>query len=297
MEDLTTQLRRYAADRRIDLLGIAPIERFEGVAANHHPATIFPEARSVIVIGKRITRGTLRGIEEGTQFDMYSMFGQHWLADRVLAVTTIGVAQFIEDNGWEAVPLQDLPPEVPPSGVSVKPGLPPPNVMIDVRDAAVRAGLARYGWCDELLTPEFGPRQRFQLILTDAALEPTPLQAEDVCDQCGLCAEACPLDAISADGAHDVVVCGMKMSVAGVDLAKCSRCRNGATPNISHASGRPDRLAAVCMRTCVHHLDEAGRLSRRFATPFRQREAWRVDAFGASSLWQPSSEAAGEPAK
>ena len=115
MEGLTTALHDFAAARRIDLLGIAPIARFDGVAANHHPASIFPETRSVLVLGKRITRGTLRGVEEGTQFDLYSIFGQQWLADRVLAINTAALAQLIEDSGWEAVPLMDLPPEVPPS--------------------------------------------------------------------------------------------------------------------------------------------------------------------------------------
>ena len=58
----------------------------------------------------------------------------------MLAITTITLATWFEDQRWEACPIQDLPPEVPPSGVRVKPELPPPNVMVDVRQAAVRAG-------------------------------------------------------------------------------------------------------------------------------------------------------------
>jgi epoxyqueuosine reductase QueG len=295
MNSLSNHLHEFARERRIDLLGIAPVGRFEGVPAQHHPASIFPETRSVIVLGKRITRGTLRGVEEGTQFDLYSMFGQSWLADRVLAVATVTLAQFIEDHGWEAVPLQDLPPEVPPSGVAVRPGLPPPNVMIDFRDAAIRAGLGRYGWCGELLTPRFGPRQRFQMILTDAELDPTPLCTEPVCDQCGNCAAACPLDAIEASGEHDVEVCGLSMRVAGIDLRKCAQCRNGATPNASHPAGKPDRLGALCVRTCMDHLEESGRISNRFTNPFRVRPAWRTDSRGNTALWQADAAEAAEP--
>ena len=291
MDELTKAFRDFADGRRTDVLGIAPIGRFDGVAANHHPASIFPETRSVIVLGKRITRGTLRGVEEGTQFDLYGMFGQQWLADRVLAITTAALAQFLEDAGWEAVPLMDLPPEVPPSGVAVRPGLPAPNVMVDLRDAAVRAGLGMFGWCGELLTPEFGPRQRLQMILTDAPLEATPLAAEPVCDMCMECAGACPLGALDPARSHDVTICGVTMRVADVDHAKCGGCRNGATPNMSHASGKPDRLAAVCVRTCVHHLGTTGREGNRFAAPFRRRPAWRTDALGATSLWQPDAAA------
>ncbi len=175
MDALSAEFAAFAAEKRVDLLGIAPLERFDGVPANHHPASIFPEARSVVVIGKRITRGTLRGIEEGTQLDLWGQYGQSWLRDRVLAITTITLATWLEDQGWEAVPIQELPPEMPPSGIAVSPDRPAPNVVIDVQDAAVRAGLGEIGFCGELLTRRFGPRQRLQLILTEAELAPTPV--------------------------------------------------------------------------------------------------------------------------
>jgi len=50
------------------------------------------------------------------------------------------------------------------------------------------------------------------------------------------------------------------------------------------ASGRPDRLAALCMRTCVDHLERAHRIESTFATAFRQRPAWQIDASGQASL-------------
>lgn len=284
MNDLTAGLHAHAAERRIDLLGVAPVERFDGVPPRHHPASIFPEVRSVVVIGKRIPRGALRGVEEGTQFDLYTMFGQHWLADRMLAIATIGVAQFIEDAGWEAVPLQDLPPEVPPPGVAVRPGQPPPNVIVDMRAAAVRAGLGRFGLYGELLTPRFGPRQRMQAILTDAPLDASPLATDPVCDRCGRCAAICPLGAIDPADTRAVEICGIVMEVARVDDAKCARCRNGATPNPHHASGRPDRLAALCTRTCIDHLEEQERVENRFANPFRQRPPWRIGVLGEPEL-------------
>jgi epoxyqueuosine reductase QueG len=283
MDELTSGLRAFAAEKRVDLLGTALIDRFDGVPANHHPRTIFPEVRSVVVVGKRITRGTLRGVEEGTQFDLYAQYGQSWLADRMLAIITISLATWLEDNRWEAVPIQDLPPEVPPSGVRVKPDLPPPNVMVDVRDAAVRAGVGEIGWCGELLTPSFGPRQRLQIILTDAQLEPTPLLAEPVCDRCGECAATCPLGAFRG-GEHTISACGKEMAVADIDFAVCRQCRNGARPNPYHGAGLPDRLGALCVRTCVHHLEAAGRITNTFAHPFRQRPAWQVDCNGSPSL-------------
>ena len=283
-QELTRAFLQFAQEKRADLVGIAPVERFQDVPAAHHPQSIYPEVRSIIAVGKRITRGTLRGVEEGTQFDLYGQYGMAWLADRMLAITTIALATFLEDQRWEAVPIQDLPPQVPPSGVAVKPGLPPPNVMLDVREAAVRAGLGEFGWCGEVLTPQFGPRQRFQLILTDAILTPTPLCATAVCDRCGQCAKTCPLGAIPTDRGSKVSICGKEMAVAEVDYSLCRKCRNGATPNPNHPAGLPDRLAALCVRTCVHHLDQAGLVENRFQTPFRKRAAWQTDQAGRTSL-------------
>lgn len=284
MDQLTAEFKAFAQEKRVDLLGIAPIDRFSGVAANRHPQSIFPETRSVIVLGKRITRGTLRGLEEGTQFDLYGQYGLSWLADRMLAITTISLATFLEDHRYEAVPVQDLPPQIPPSGVAVKPGLPPPNVMVDVRDAAVRAGLGEIGYCGEILTPEFGPRQRFQMILTDAELAPTPLCGTSVCDQCKECVAACPLGAISADETEALEICGKTMTVASVNYSVCRSCKNGARANPHHPAGRPDRLGALCMRTCVDHLERGGRVSNQFAAPFRKRPAWQIDHTGQPSL-------------
>jgi len=278
-EKLTRALRTEAERLRIPLLGIAPIERFDDVPLNHHPCTIFPEVQSVVVIGKPIPRGALRGVEEGTQFDIYRMFGRDWLVNRMLVWSTLSVAAFLEDHGWEAVPLQDLPPELPPTGVPVREGAPPPNVVVDVRDAAVRAGLGEIGLNGELLTPEFGPRQRFQAILTDAPLAPTPLHQPSVCDGCGECVRACPLGAFTGE-TETVEICGLRMSVAGVDLNVCRRCTNGAGPNMYHQAGRPDRLAALCSRACVHHLESADVLRYGVQTPFRRRPVWWRDRAG-----------------
>jgi epoxyqueuosine reductase QueG len=283
MSCLTAEFQAFAAEKRVDLLGIAPLARFADVPPEHHPGAIFPEAQSVIVLGKRITRGTLRGVEEGTQFDLYGQYGQSWLADRMLAITTLALATWLEDHGWEAVPLQDLPPEVPPAGVRVKPDLPPPNVMVDARQTAVRAGVGQIGWCGELLTPRFGPRQRLQMILTDAALEPTPLLTEPICDGCRQCAASCPLGAMNG-GEQTVTIGEQAFTTARVDHGLCRRCHNGARPNPYHSAGLPDRLGALCLRTCVHHLESAGRISNTFAQPFRQRPAWQVDRNGQASL-------------
>lgn len=283
---LTSELIFAAREAGADLVGIAPIERFEGVNAEHHPCSIFPEARSVVVIAKRIVRGCLRGIEEGTQFELFRQFAVNWVPNRFLALTTVTTATYLEDRGWEAVPMPNLPVETPTMGVPVRSGLPAPNVMMDFDDAAVRAGLGQIGYVGELLTPQYGPRQKLQVILTDAELEGSPLCEESVCDYCKACVQACPLDAMDESRQKEVQICGLRMPIAQCEWKICEICKNGAAPNPHHPAGRPDRLGAVCVRACVHHLEEIRGVRNRFEHPFRKRPVWQMDAAGRTLLVQ-----------
>jgi len=269
-----SDLKAVATQAGADVFGVADVERFDELPDEKHPRAIFPETKSVIVLGRRITRGTLRGVEEGTNFADYRHYGSDWLEDRFVATTTFRVSSWLEDERWEAVPLPNLPPEIPPMGVPVRKGSPAPNVMLDFDDAAVRAGLGEIGYCGVLLTPRFGPRQRVQMILTDAEIEPTPLLSAPICPRSDECRGFCPLGAYV--GESEITICGKTMTVAEIDWRKCAVCKNGARANRSHPAGKPDRLAAVCIRSCVDTLERTGRIEGALRSPFRKREPWTL---------------------
>ena len=283
MDALRQKILDAAKKEGIDLIGFAGRDRFTGVPAQNDPFAIFPEAKTVILVGKRITRGSLRGVEEGTNFGDYNIFGRSWLEDEFLALACYNMVNVLEDEGWEACPLFPNPSELKPQGVPVAPGRPAPNVFPDFEYAAVACGLCEIGFSGILLSPQFGSRQRFHMILTDAELEPSPLLTGPVCDRCGLCAKVCPLGAIDADKTKEIDVCGKKMTVAEVNYAKCRSCKNGACPNRQSSAARPDRIAALCNRTCLSHLEESGRIGNVFEQPFRKRPAWAIDAENRSS--------------
>jgi epoxyqueuosine reductase QueG len=75
------------------------------------------------------------------------------------------------------------------------------------RHAATRAGLGEFGYNNIVLTPQFGPRQRFNSVITDAELIPDPLIGEPIClrDQCGLCLQACIMACITMRDDPEVV--------------------------------------------------------------------------------------------
>lgn len=260
----------------IDLIGFASKKRFESVDAQHNPFSIFPEGKTVIMVGKRICRGTLRGIEEGTNFGDYNRFGKNWLEDEFLAVACYDLVSVLEDNGWEACPLFPNPSELGPQGVSVADGRPAPNVYPDFDYAAVACGLGEIGLNGIFLSQKFGPRQRFHMIITDAEIEETPLFEGTICDACGKCASSCPLGAIDVNNTKEIDICGKKMTVADINYDVCRSCQNGACPNRLAKNAKPDRIAALCNRTCICHLEEADTLDNKFENTFRQREEWSV---------------------
>ena len=65
MQNLDQLIRESMKKEGIDLIGFASRERFATVDAQHNPFSIFPEGKTVIMLGKRICRGSLRGVEEG----------------------------------------------------------------------------------------------------------------------------------------------------------------------------------------------------------------------------------------
>ena len=274
----------------IDLIGFASKERFAGVDAQHNPFSIFPEGKTVIMVGKRICRGALRGVEEGTNFGDYALFGKNWLEDEFLSLACYDLVRFLEDNGWEACPIFPNPSELGPQGVSVAEGRPEPNVYPDFDYAAVACGLGEIGLNGLLLTPQFGSRQRFHMIITDVEIEETPLFEGHICDACGKCAEICPLGAIDPQKTVEVKICGKTMQVASIDYSVCASCKNGACKNRFDPSARPDRVAALCNRTCLCHLEESGVLGNKFENAFRQREEWKVG--GRTAGEQRNTEAA-----
>lgn len=273
----TAELKAQAQKAGADLVGIAPLARFASLPPEQNPALIFPECKSVIVLGRRILRGALRGVEEGTNFDStYTMFGFRWLEDNFLSKTTYDVTCAIEAGGFEAVPLFGYAIDGLPTGRPVAPGKPAPNVIVNLEFAAQAAGLGEVGLGGFFLTPQYGPRQRFALILTDSDLDPDPVADKHICGDCGMCAKACPFGAIATDRLSPCGVPGHTMNVAAVDYAICRTCPNGAMQGPGRGS-RPDRGAAACVRACVAQLETHGKLGQTFANPFRKRAPWALD--------------------
>ena len=205
-------IKKYAMDCGADLVSIGTPDRFEGTDPKSDPRCIAPHAKSVICMGFRVLRGSLRGNVEGTQFFQYPEMSVVHLDEVYIPMVLRKVVCRIEDEGYEAVPLRSEPdrrhsddPDTNPEkhpvarihAVSVREGTPPPDVMIDFNQGAVLCGMGEMGLGGFVLTVQYGPLQRFAFILTDIELASDPILERSLCDDCGKCFQACPGKAYS----------------------------------------------------------------------------------------------------
>ncbi|HPY89358.1 MAG: hypothetical protein GX937_10230 [Lentisphaerae bacterium] len=218
-----------------DLCGIASVERFQDAPKEMHPLTLFPEAKSVIVFANRILKGCYKGIQEGTDWSTYWIYGYGTGLYTSLGRAGEAINSLLEEHGYEGVHSpgsHTLLDEAPPAREPLAKGKLPPCVTLHMRVAAALAGLGEPGWSKVFLTPEFGPRQRFEIILTDAELEQDPLFDGQLCDHCQACVRACPGHALG--GERESVTCeGREFAWGRVNYGKCKVTHWGLNPKAS----------------------------------------------------------------
>lgn len=311
----SAEVKALAKSLGADLVGIASMDRFEGAPKQMDPRYIMPEAKSMIVMCFRVMRGSLRGIEEGTFFSNYSAMGYGGLTYNYIPMTVINLCKHIEDEGYEAIPIghQSDWRAITNDGslregysVPVEPGKPAPDVMVHLRIAAYLAGLGEIGYSKMFLTPEFGPRQRIGVVLTEMELEPDPIyDGPKLCNKCMACADACPGGCISKTKTVKVTLAGHEVEWGEIDLKKCSDYFRGGEytepgKGDGYMEGRDDIIkgshtpfthkpknlyntgqavcgARGCTRACMISMEARGVIKNQFKKPFRRNRPWQVD--------------------
>lgn len=291
------EVKEHAKKLGADLVGISPMDRFEGAPKQMDARYIFPGAKSMIVLGFRIARGTLRGIEEGTLFSTYPSMGYAALNQVYGPMVLWNLTRFMEDAGHETIPMLNAN-----GGEAINPvtgkfrkgwsrpaedGKPYPDVLVHFRLAAYMAGLGEIGWSKVFLTPEFGPRQRFVILLTDAELEPDPIYEGKICDRCKLCVKDCKGNAISKDESIKITIAEHVIEWGKLNELACEKgLQGGVNKELNpfedeyprmYGYGRAIEGACGCMRACMIHLEERKKLKNVFHNKFRTSPQWKVD--------------------
>ncbi len=189
-------IKNHAYELGADLVGVGDIGRCRHAPPMMSPQGLYPGAKSVIVMAVRhpdacIERGGERHPQE---IGPYSV---QYLMNARLDEMSYRMATFVEKQGHGAMPIVSSNIWRYNEYKDLKAVFAPDVSHIYM---AVVAGLAEIGFSGLALTPEYGARNRFITVITDAELEPDPLiPPGTVCDRCMLCRKHCPSGALSKE--------------------------------------------------------------------------------------------------
>lgn len=166
------RLRLRATSLGIDLLDVAPAAGFPGVPG---------WCRSVVVLGMAV-------LDPALDLELYleaegARRWSKWAYERLMAAA----ARLAEQGTAEGhrTTFLDYDDSL---------------AVLDLKSAAVRAGLGVLGLNRLVLTPRFGPRVRWGAVFTEAELPAGRPRTDYFCVSCSLCIAACPTAALGPNG-------------------------------------------------------------------------------------------------
>lgn len=255
---LAEQVRDVALALGVDRVGFADSRALDASEpAGHRPSDLLSSSRSVIVLARALTGGSLEELREKGVPSSDELMAETFIVLGELNRVTVELARRVERmtgqtartctehhvGGWNlrrTTPAEFLLTRValrllPRIGLAtwLRAHL-EPQLRFDLsfRGAAVAAGLGAIGRCGLLLTPEYGPRVLLTAVLSAYPFPPDS-PAADPCTDCLACARACPVGAVSTDpratgeARYDRLRClRMNLSLGDTHLSghKCSAC-------------------------------------------------------------------------
>lgn len=202
---LKRKIGREARRLGAALVGVAPVARwaeYGDTPQAYHPAAIWSEARSVIVLGVPMLLPIIESTPSINYQEMYN--ASNILLDQM----AYRLAIFLNGLGHAAVPM-------PRDGYG--------NLEILLKKmpgcfshvfAAKYAGLGTVAYSHNVVNPEYGPRARYVSLFTAAELPADPVMEKDLCNQCLLCQRLCPAQAFTTLPGQ---------LIAGFDAVACTR--------------------------------------------------------------------------
>jgi len=211
-----SHIKQFAAGLGADLCGVAPVSRFSQAPPGFAPADIWADARSVIVVAKRLPEGAMLApgpvpYTWATETTFESVFVL--MRDLMLKLQDAGVA---------AVPIPSEPYEYWDDKKREGRGI------LSLKHAGVLAGLGTMGVNMLLTNDRFGNRITLGALLVDHDLAgDAPADYGLGCEDCRACVTACPAGAISDAGVSQIRCRSASgvVTTKGYSLYTCRACR------------------------------------------------------------------------
>lgn len=218
------QVKLLAMQYGADLCGIAPVQRFDRAPAGFHPADIFPDCQSVIVLARRSLASTL----ESESVVPYSKY--NGVVTRLHDELIFHYCLALEDLGVRAVPIPADDPYIHWNQELLE-----GRGILSLRHAGMLAGLGVLGRNTLLKNAEWGNMIRLGAVLVDRVLEGDPLAEIPACPpDCSICIRACPAGALDGLTVNQMKCRAntYKTTARGFHLIHCNTCRKACPDHL-----------------------------------------------------------------
>ena len=200
-------IRQYGIELGADVVGFAAIEDYKS-KKTVDPKTILPGVKSAIVLGYRENHGSLES--DNTRIAMMSRMGNMELALK----NNYLMARHIEKSSkTRAASVSFSYPIDMESKYMGGVG------DFSLRHAAVAAGLGVFGRHNLVIHPDYGTRIIFTAILSELPFESDKPVKDTLCDDCDICVENCPGNALDDEGKTDFLKCLTHSQPYGIGAA------------------------------------------------------------------------------
>jgi epoxyqueuosine reductase len=195
-KELKEDIQKKCLEMNIPLVGFASVDRWENppeelpnkfeewIPPEFWPQNIYPEAKTVIVIGLPVQLPIVDTAPSIYYHELYKT------VNTLLDLKAYELSEYLNKKNFASIYL----PRDGYGDIDVL--LKKPLAFFSHRHAAYLAGLGSFGQNNVILTPEYGPRVRFTSIFTSAEIESDVISGADLCTKCMFCINECPVQAI-----------------------------------------------------------------------------------------------------
>jgi epoxyqueuosine reductase len=223
-ESLKRGIIRKSKQMGANIIGFAPIgrwEQFNEINPEYFPHHIYKFTKSVIVLGVQIFIPMIDTTPSIIYSELYNT------SNRLLDDIAYKLSGFLVMKGFK-------------TAFFPRDGYGDISLLVNKPEAAFShviagryAGLGTIGFNHTLLTEKYGPRVRLVSVLTDAILPPDDLLEKDLCIQCKLCKNRCPVSALT----------NKDSLIAVMDKKKCAEYHVKLKESFIYPCG-------VCIKVC-----------------------------------------------